>query len=869
MRWLLRRLLNDEDRRAIEDELSELYEFRRRGDGPRAAGRWLWRQRALYSIYLVSDRLRSAAASLTGEGGLMSGLWLDVTHAARGLWRSPGLAMTIVLTVGLGLGMTTAMVTVIDAVVLKPLPYADQNALLWIYTDRAPNQWPLSVADYRAIDDQQTSFSHLASFETSPVTLTDGAAARRVLNRNVTWAYFSTLGLSAARGRLFDKADDVPDLKVAVLSRDLWTTTFGADPSVIGRVIPIDGVGHTVVGIVADNGPLGHDIGVYRPVHWSPPRRRGPFFLRAIARLKPGVTQAAALEEVHAINLRAFPPRPPAKEPASSFGLRDLKSRAVGNVASTLVFVLAAVGCVLLIACVNAVNLLLARAMRRSRELAIRAAIGASRRKLLRYLAVETALLTVASGSVGLVIAAGAVELIVANGAAYIPRIDEIRLAGPALLWLGVLSVGSFMVIGLVPAIQGARLGEYCRWQFGGRTTTDNPAARRVRRLLVAAEFAIATPLLVAAMLVLISLDRLRDVPIGVEGSTVLTASVSLPQGLYPDNASRRSFWNRALERLRAIPGAKAVSIADGRPPRELDQENDLDLEDHPTQPGQSAPTSPWVGVATDYFATIGLPLLEGRLLDPSDYAESAPNVVVVDRAWADRFFPGQRALGRRFHSGGCNTCPWTTVVGIVGTVKYLGVDAPDQGTVYWPLNEREGGRFILIRSDEPSALAAPLQRTMRELDPNVALSSVATIDELVTTSLTTQRYLTVLIGSFGLAALLLSLVGIYGVMTHFVQQHRRDIGIRLALGGDPSRVGYLVINQGLAMAGAGVLIGLVATFFTSKIIATLLFGVSATDSSSLAIVSILLMAAAVTACVVPARRAARVDPVHVLREGS
>jgi predicted permease len=867
VRWLLRRLLGENDARAIESELSELYDIRSRVDGAGAAKRWLWRQRARYAAHLLLDQAQSRARSAAGIGGLMSGLWHDLTHSVRSLRRAPGLAATIVLTVGLGLGTTTAMVTVIDAVVLRPLPYADQSALVWIYSDRPPNQWPLSVADYRALDEQQTSFSHLAGYETSTVTLTGGPTASRVTNRNVTWAYFSTLGLRPVHGRLFDESDDRPNLTLVVLSHDLWMSEFSADPSIIGRVIAVDGVGHTVVGVVADVGPLGHGIAVYRPVHWQPPPRRGPFFLRAIGRLRAGVTPAAAVEELRAINRRTFPMSQSSQESEWTFGLRDLKSRAVGEVTSTLVFVLAAVACVLLIACVNAVNLLLARAMRQGRELTIRAALGATRRRLQQYLAAETTLLTAASAAVGLAIAAGAIQLIGAYGTSYLPRIDEIRLGAPALAWLGLLSIASALVIGIVPAIHGARLGAHRHLPSGGRTTTDSPAARRLRRVLVSAEFAMATPLLVAAILVMTTLSHLRDIPIGVETSKILTASVSLPEGPYPDAAARRTFWDRALERLRAIPGAESVSFADSRPPSDVYQENDIDLEDHPTPPGKIQPTNPWVGVTAEFFRTVGLTLQEGRLLDASDFAENAADVVVVDRAWAERFFPRQGVIGRRFHSGGCASCPWTTVVGVVGTVKYVGVDAPDQGTVYWPINDRESSRFILIRSDRPSVLAAALQQAIRELDPNLAVSSVATVDDLVTTALATPRYLTVLIGTFAVAALALSLVGIYGVMTYFVQQHRREIGIRLALGSDPSHVGRFVIGQGLAVVAIGVLLGLATTALTSRVISSVLFGVSATDPTTMALVPGVLTVAALIACAAPARRAARVDPAEVLRE--
>jgi putative ABC transport system permease protein len=870
MRWWSRWLLSDADRRAIENDLAELYEFRRRQDGARAAARWLRRQRALYPLHLLWDRARGAVSPEAGLGGFVSGILNDLKHNIQSLVRAPGLTATIVLTVGLGLGATTTMVTVIDAVVLRPLPYADQDSLMWIYSDRPPWQSPLSVADYRALDEQQTSFSHFTGYQTTTVTVTGGQSPNRVTARNVTWAYFSTLGLVPAHGRLFDKSDDVPERNLVVLSQDFWTTEFGADTGILGRTVTIDGVSHTVVGVVAeDTGPVGRGVSIFRPIHWGPPPRKGPFFIRAIARLRPGVTQATALEEIRSINRRMFPIWQSSYQDAdASFGLRDLKSRAVGEITSTLVFVLAAVGCVLLIACANAVNLLLARAMRRGRELTIRAALGASRQRILQYLAAETALLTIGAGVLGFAIAAGAIQLIHTYGSAYIPRTDEIRLGGRALIWLGLLSLGSAVLIGIVPAIHSTRLAAHRQLAAGGRSVTDSPAARRVRRILVGVEFAIATPLIIAAALVITTLDRLKAVPVGIDASQVITASISLPRGSYPDDAALRAFWARATERLSAIPGVEAASFADSRPPSEVGQENNFNLEDHPTPDGKIQPTSPWAAVTPEYFKTVGLRLQEGRLLVGLDAEQNAPPVVVVDRAWADRFFPGERVLGRRFRDGGCTTCDWTTVVGVVsGTVKYLGLDAPDQGTVYFPMVDQLRNRFIFLRAKQPSALIAPLRQAMREMDPNLAVTGVATVDELIAGSLASPRYLSVLVGTFGISALLLSLIGIYGVMTYFVQQHRREIGIRLALGGDPGHVGRRVVGQGLAIVLTGVVVGLGGAYFMKQIVSSVLFGVSPTDPATLVAVPVVLLTAAVIACAAPARRAARVDPAEVLRD--
>jgi putative ABC transport system permease protein len=366
---------------------------------------------------------------------------------------------------------------------------------------------------------------------------------------------------------------------------------------------------------------------------------------------------------------------------------------------------------------------------------------------------------------------------------------------------------------------------------------------------------------------VLTTLERLRDVPVGVDTSQVLTASIALPQGAYPDAAAMRGFWSRALERLAKIPGVDAVSFADSRPPRDVEQQNDINLEDHPTPQGEIQPMSPWVGVTTGLFKTVGLTLQEGRLLDDRDFQPNAPDVVVVDRAWAARFFQNEAVLGRRFHSGGCNTCDWTTVVGVVGTVKYLGLDAPDQGTVYWPLRDGDRNRYVLLRSTQPQALKEPLRQAFRELDPSLALTAIATVDQLVTDSLAKPRYLGVLVATFGATALALSLVGIYGILTYFVQQHRRDIGIRLALGGDPFRVGRRVVGDGLAIVMIGVAFGLGMTFLMTRIISSALFGVSSTDPLTLVLVPGFLIMAALTACLIPAWRAAGVDPAEVLRE--
>jgi putative ABC transport system permease protein len=724
----------------------------------------------------------------------------------------------------------------------------------------------LSVVDYRALEADHPTFSSVAAYQTSPVTVTEQALAERVSAKSVTGSYFPLLGQKPHIGRVFDVSDDAGRDRVAVLTYPYWTRRFASDPAVLGRSITIDGASFTIVGVLQRTmGPLEHDVAVFTAARWPTPTRKGPFFTMVLGRLRADVSRAAAADALRATNVRLFPIwRSSYQDEKATWGMLDLKERVVGDVGSRLFFVLAAVACVLLIGCANAVNLLIARGLHRARELAIRGALGASRGRLLQHLLVEAGVLTGGAALVGVGIAALSLQLVTIYGADYIPRIDEVRLSGAGLIWLTCLALASGLIIGLVPALYSARIPVEQALKTSGRSATDSPAARRVRRALVAVEFALATPLLVAAALVLASLDQLNRVPVGISTAGVLTASVSLSGPQYGRESDRAAFWKRGLERLAALPGVEGAAVSDSRPPEESGQRNNFDLEDHPTPPGQNQPICPWVGVSPEFFKTVGLPLERGRLLD--DYS-LRDDVVVVDRAWANRFFPGQEVLGRRFRNGGCTTCPWTTVVGVVGNVKWTGLEAPEDGTVYFPFVDLRNAFFVLKTSRDPSTLASSLRQAVKELDPGLAVSSMATGDELVSEALSTPRYLSVLIGIFAIAALVLSVVGIYGVMAYFVQQHTRDIGIRLALGGEPSRVRRMVVFHGMRLVLVGVVVGIGAAFVSNRLMASLLFGVSPTDLRTMIGVPATLVMVAVVACLVPAQRAARLDPADILRE--
>ena len=799
----------------------------------------------------------------------MADLWRDLSYSVRSLVRTPTLTVTIVLTVGLGLGATTGMFSVVRAVILSPLPYADPGSLFWLYTDTPPYRFRFSVVDYRALEADHPAFTTVAGYQSGAVTISDGGNSERVTAKSVTGSYFPLMRQTPLRGRLFNEQDDAHGERIAVLTAAYWTRRFGRDEAVLGRVLDVDGIGHTIVGVLQESdGPLERDVALFTPARWPTPTRKGPFSTMALGRLRPGVSQQAARDSLRATNARLFPIwKASYQDDKATWGLQDLGSRVVGDIRASLLLVLAAVACVLIIACANAINLLVARAMNRRRDLSIRTALGASRARLLRQLVVESGVLAGGAAVVGLVTTLLAIDLVRAYGAGFIPRTAEVRFSLPvlgALLGLTMLSGVLIFIGGLVPSVRGSRLRMEEALRSGGRSATDGVAARRVRHVLVAAEFAVATPLLVGAVLVLASLYQLREVDVGLETGRMLTAEVSLPRARYPGEEERKAFWDRALERIAVLPGVEAVGLADSRPPSDAGNLNNFDLEDRPTPPGKNQPLCTWVAVSPGFFQAVGLPLDRGRLLDSHSLAD---NVVVVDRAWAARFYPNEEVLGKRFREGGCTTCPWTTVVGVVGTVKWTGLEAPDEGTVYSPFVDFPQGYVVLRAAANPAASAAALRQAVRELDPGLAVSSIATGHDLVDSSLAAPRYLSVLVAMFALVALLLSVIGIYGVMAFFVEQRMRDIGIRLAIGGQPSDVQRMIVLQGWRLVGVGTVVGTLMAFVATRFLTAVLYDVAKLELTAIAVVPIALMLAGLAACIIPGRRAARLDPASILRE--
>jgi putative ABC transport system permease protein len=872
--WYLRRR-SEEVASEIDEELAghldmKVEELRSRGWSPEDARCEAIRQFGDLEGTRQYCRQQDHSKERRMQGGLLlDDLTQDLRICVRTLLRTPGLAMTVVMTVGLGIGATTAMFGVINATLIRPLPYEHADRLVRIYTDSPPNKWPLSVADYLTLESQQTRFDQVAGYVERPMSFSDGSVAERVSGRTVTWTYFALLGLRPALGRSFNEADGRPGAPRAVIvSHGFWSRQLAGRADVVGKPVRLDGADYTVVGVLPERvGPLESGREFFIAAQWTTPPRKGPFPITTLARLRDS-NRAAAAQELRAINRRMFPIwKASYQDERATWSMMALKTHVVGDVGTILGVALGAVGLVWLIACANAMNLLVARLATRRQELAVRAALGASRGRVTRYLLAESCVLAIGAAIVGVSLAWAIVGLVRDLAGDFLPRVVELALDGPVLWFLAGVTTVSGLLFGVVPALFGSQgpIAESLRTL--GRAATGSPGVRRVRWALAAGQFAVATPLLIVAGLLAVSLSQLGRVDLGFERHNVVTGQVALPPAQYQDPARVAAFWTELRRRLERLPGVIGVAFADGRPPNEVLMVNNFDLEAAPTPPGRSQPATPWVATTPDYFELLGLALLQGRLFDERDMLDASDRVVVVDQAWARRFFPNGNAVGARFHEGGCTTCPWLTVIGVVSTVKYAGLDSPDEGTVYWALTPSRNSRFVVFKTSADPAIVVPsVREAIRQVDPAVPLARVATVDDLVTRSLQLPRSVSLVVGIFAVVAVLLSIVGIYSVMAHYVQQHSKDISIRLALGGSRGEVLRLIVGQGMRVVVVGVVVGLLTALVLTRLIARLLFEIAPVDIFTFGAVAALMLGVALIACLTPARRAIGVQPAAVLR---
>ncbi len=793
----------------------------------------------------------------------------DLRFTLRGLRRNPGFAVTAVLVLALAIGASTAVFSVVRTVLFSDLPYPHAGRLVRVYQQNSPtNRWTLSVVDVRAIAEQQRSFDAFGAARLGVAGLSGGGEPEQVPVVWVTAGFFSVLGVGPAAGRLLELGDEPPGAPpVAVVSAKLAAERLGGARAAVGRTLSLDGVSHTVVGVL----PPGIDeLAGMRAAAWpvlqmATPTRRGPFGLRGIGRLKPGVALADAGRDLAGISARLYPLwRAGFRDSVARLTPYALRETIVGGATRQLRLFAGAVVLVLLGALANVATLVLLRASSRAHELAVRATLGASRPRLARLVVTEGLVLAAIATVTGVGLAAVGLRLLGVI-APNLPRAHEIALDGPAVavaLGLGFVS-GLVVTLSPVAAVLGGRLAF---WRADTRRSGGTRWTGAARGVLVAAEFALAIPLLLAAALLANSLFRLERVDPGYDASSSFSVWLALPPARYPDTTAVRTFWHGALAAAAETPGVVAAGLATSAPPDNQGDVNNFNLIAHPVPDGAAEPTAPWSWVTPAYFAALGIPLLEGRLFTDADSA-GAPPVAIVSRAWASRYFPRESAIGQQMVEGGCYECPHTTVVGIVGDVKYQGLAGDGEG-VYAPLMQSEARTAALFvrTAAAPGIVIAPVLRRLRSQDADLPLSARLMTDELRRALADPARW-TAVIAAFGATALALSALGIFGLVSYLVRRQRREIGVRLALGAEPRAILRMVLGRGMRYVVAGTLVGLGLTAVSGRWLGALLFEVGPNDPMTMGGVTIVLLAAALAACLIPGLGAARIRPAEALAE--
>ncbi len=807
----------------------------------------------------------------------MTTLFKDIAYAGRILRRSPGFTLTAVLTLALGIGANTAIFSVVNATLLRPLPFPHPERIVAIqnqYKAVGLDSASASVPDYIDYRNQKQLFSEVAAVDSDDFNLTGADRPERLSCGKATSGLFAVLGVQPLLGRVFTSDEDHPGKnQVVVLTEGLWKRRFGGDPGVIGRAIHLNGKPYTVVGIVPPILEWFAPLDAWIPTGFTPadmaPTHRGDEFLFILARLRPEVSLAQARAGMAALG-RTLAKQYPDNFPASSgWAIRvdSLTELLVGDVRAALVVLLAAVGFVLLIACANVANLLIARASGRLREISIRAALGAAKIRIVRQLLTESVMLGVLGGCAGMLLGSWGVGLLVKTGPQQLPRLDEVTVDGRVLAFTAAIAILTGILFGLAPAMQVAGANLHDMLKLGARGVSGSLRSHRMRGALVITEVALSFVLLVAAGLLLRSFDSVRKVDPGFRAQNVLTFGVALPPEQYNTAARTSGFFHALLERLAALPGVTAAGAVSPLPFSGSNGSGSFLIEGHTVPEGGTAPHADQRIVTPGYFKAMGIPLRRGRLLADSD-REEAPLAVVVDDALAQEYWKDKDPLGQRIRRpDGKNS--WATVVGIVGHVQHNALDNQTRkGTFYWSYlqKSRPSLQVVMHTAGDPMALSNAAQREVSNLDKDVPVFDVKTMDQRVAASLANRRFAAWLLAVFSFIAMLLAAVGLYGVMAQGVLQRSREIGVRMALGAQSGDVLRMILRQGAVLIAGGVAAGTLAALGLTSLMKSLLFGVSPADPLTFAMVAALLPCVALAATWLPARRATRLDPVNTLR---
>lgn len=826
----------------------------------------------------------------------MQTLWQDVRYGARMLMKKPGFTIVAVLTLALGIGANTAIFSVVDAVLLRPLPFPHPEQIVLARDDLTGRQLEdagMSVDELRDFQERSGVFEQISAVWPVDANLTGSDRPERIELLAVSPNYFSLLGASAQLGRVFGPQDQALGFAEGVVISDgLWRRLFGADPNVLGRKVRLDTDVYTIIGVMPPGfrhpaRTLRNDVEMWGTAGFAanpfgPPVRAQRMLPGAIARLKPGmsVQQAQSKLDSFVANLRGQFPNDYPAEAGWTVRLMPAREKLVGNVRATLWTLMGAVGLALLIGCVNIANLSLARSSSRRREMAIRLALGAGRGRLILQLLIESVLLALLGGAVALLMVAWVMELLIGLAPDDIPRLHEVGLNGAVLGFAFAISVLTGVIFGLVPAIQASRPDMTPNLKEGGQAV--GASSHRFRGALVVIEFALSLALMAGAGLLARSFWRLLQVDPGFDPRNVVMARIWLPVPNNPDldpyrpPEKRNTFMKDVLRRASALPGARYAAVSSGNgvpligPPRDSAAFTIESRADADSNPPRAQVTS----VSPDYFRVLGAPLVRGRFFDDRDDRQT-PLVVLVDEAMASRYWPNEDPVGRRIKFGarGSNR-PWMTIAGVVGNIKTDGLDQPDQPHIYAPIFQNSSyAMAVYIRADANAsgasglgALTQGLRREVQAVDPDLPVFGERKMEDLVSASLAQRRFAAQLISLFGGLALLLSGIGIYGVIAWSVSQRTREIGIRLALGADTVAILRWILWQGMRLTLIGVTVGLLGTIAITRLLRGLLFEVATTDPPTYFFVTALLAVVALLACWIPAWRATKVDPMMALR---
>jgi len=811
----------------------------------------------------------------------MNALMRDIRYGVRSLLKRPGFAAIAIVTLALGIGANTAVFSIVHAVLLRPLPFPEQEQLVVAWEKDTKANTPfveLSVAEIRDWQTQNQSFTALAAMPTTVYgygyVLTGRGEPVQLESARVTGQFFSLLGAQAALGRVFYESDDqVNSPNVIVLSDRIWRERFGADAKIVGQTITLNQQGFTVIGVMPPSFGFPKGVDLWKPLLASmDPRHvadRSRTYLQAIGRLKPGVTVGQAESELNTIIARVAAAHPERQASGHRVVLTPLADHLFGNAKPALWALLVATGLLLLIAAANIANLMLARATSRRRELGVRAALGASRWQLIRQLTSESLVLAVCGGLAGVLFAYWLIELLVAIAPSDIPRLEEVRLSGAVLSVSLLCTLLTTVVFGLLPALSASRINLNETINEASTRLTTSRAGNRLRGALVVGEIALTLVLLAGSTLILRSFVNLKQVPLGFDPQNVLSMQLRLTGPKYTTVEARREFFRQLIERLEAQPGVKAAAGVLIRPLEgTVGWDYPYAVEGQSIDEALKNAVSNFESITPHYFRTFGIPLKAGREFEPRDKADN-PLVAIVSETMAVQFFGSPAdAIGKRLKlDPEDREEPWRTIVGVAGDMRYRELQAMRLDLYVPHAQSRVNLNHFAVRTTfDPANALTLVRREVAALDSELAVSRVATMEELAAAQLSRPRFNAMLLSWLAGLAMLLSALGIFGVMAYAVAQRTSELGLRIALGAQPRNIMTLVLGQGIKLAGLGVLLGLAGAFILTRWLTSLLYGVSATDPLTFAVITLLPLIVAMLACWLPARRATKVDPLLALR---